>query len=282
MIINNFWNKIEERKGLFLVVFFIVFTLSYLLLAAFDFLPEPPKNDKDKVGDEAAELKSEVPSMTYVKSVNDGEHYKNGSIKAEITELDSDNSDKIIDLNKKTKKTKETAEKNNSKVNKNKGNIIISSDAEIKSNFLPTSIYIKKLNRKVNVNNPVSGSIDILNKSLLTGVVRHPDSAKLNQKGSVLIFGHSSYLPKVINKNFQAFNGIQGLVWGDLIEVNSDNFTYVYKVDKVYETKATDANIPIAGTKNKLVLATCNTFGEKEDRFIVEASRIQIKNLDKS
>ncbi len=278
MILDNFWNKIERKKGIFLMVFFIVFTLSYLLLTALDFLPEKPSEKDEKKDKEVAELRGVVSSG--YNNVSDEE---NGS-----TNLHQTNNTKILKSNNNTDNIVNTnnthkADESNYKNIEIEGEKTKKSDSMTESNFLPTSIHIKKLNRRLDVNNPVSGNIDSLNQSLLTGVVRHPDSANLNQKGSVLIFGHSSYLPKVINKNFQAFNGIQNLAWGDLIEVNSDNLTYLYKVDKVYETKSTDTNIPIAGTKNKLVLATCNTFGEKEDRFIVEASRVKIKNsVDKS
>lgn len=143
---------------------------------------------------------------------------------------------------------------------------------------LPTSIYIKRLDKEVDVINPVSRKIDDLDTALLSGAVRHPDSAKLGQDGNVFILGHSSYLPQIYNKNFQAFNGIQDLEWGDTIEVTSNNQVYVYRVDKVYKATADDATVvPIAGDERRLILATCNSFGTVSDRFIVEATEISVR-----
>jgi LPXTG-site transpeptidase (sortase) family protein len=145
--------------------------------------------------------------------------------------------------------------------------------------LLPESIYIKKFNRTVPVLNPDSRSIPELDAALLGGVVRHPDSADLSQDGNVFILGHSSYLPNVINKNFQAFNGIQDLAWGDTIEVTSDSYVVIYEVEKVYKAKAQDVTVPIAGTGPRLTLATCNSFGSTDDRYIVEAKRVAVRPL---
>jgi len=81
-------------------------------------------------------------------------------------------------------------------------------------------------------------------------------------------------LPRVFNKNFQAFNGIQNLEWGDKIEVHTDGFVYEYRVDKVYKAKAEEVTVPIADTGRMLTLATCNSFGSVDDRYIVEAKQV--------
>ena len=139
----------------------------------------------------------------------------------------------------------------------------------------PESIYISALDKEIKVLNPVSRDVADLDESLLSGAVRHPDSALFGQDGNVFILGHSSYLPQIYNKNFQVFNGIQDLEWGDTIEVTTDTKVYVYRVDKVYKATADDATvIPIAGDDRRLTLATCNSFGKVEDRFIVEAVEI--------
>lgn len=143
----------------------------------------------------------------------------------------------------------------------------------------PNSISIKKLDRVIPVLNPTSRAIDDLDNALLNGVVRHPDSAHLAQDGNVFILGHSSYLPSVVNSNFQAFNGIQKLEWGDIIEVSSDSHVYVYEVEKVFKARAQDVTVPIAGDSPRLVLATCNSFGSTDDRFIVEARQISVRAL---
>ena len=78
-------------------------------------------------------------------------------------------------------------------------------------------------------------------------------------------------MPVVHNKAFQAFNDIQKLKWGDLIEITTAEGLYVYRVDKVYRAKAHEVTVPIAGTEKRLFLATCNSFGSTDDRYIVEA-----------
>lgn len=144
----------------------------------------------------------------------------------------------------------------------------------------PISITLDSLGRTVSILNPTSRSISELDKALLKGVVRHPDSADLNeQNGNMLILGHSSYLKNVFNKNYQAFNGIQNLKWGDTITLRSRDYEYVYRVDRVYEAKASNVTIPTKSTEQKLTLATCDTFGAKEDRFIVESTLVSKKAL---
>ena len=144
----------------------------------------------------------------------------------------------------------------------------------------PISITLDDLNRTVSVLNPTSRSIPDLDAALLKGVVRHPDSADLNdENGNMLILGHSSYLNNVFNKNYQAFNGIQNMTWGDTITLKSGDTEYTYRVDKVYQAKASSVSIPTTSNGARLTLATCNTFGAKEDRFIVEAVLISKKAL---
>lgn len=146
--------------------------------------------------------------------------------------------------------------------------------AAVSADATPDKIIIDALDREVIILNPESSSIEALDTALLSGIARHPESADLLENGTMLLFGHSSYLPNVINKNFQAFNGIQKLEWGDTIRLQSADFEYVYRVDKVYEAKASNAEVSIANDGKKLTLVTCDSFGSKEDRFIVESTLI--------
>lgn len=138
----------------------------------------------------------------------------------------------------------------------------------------PISLRIDSLDKEVPVLNPESRVVSALDEALLKGVVRHPDSADLINTGTIFILGHSSYLPNVLNKNFQALNGIQNLVKGDTVRLRSSDGEYVYAVDRVYEAKASAADVPIQWDSAKLVLATCDSFGSKDDRFVVEATLV--------
>ncbi len=139
---------------------------------------------------------------------------------------------------------------------------------------LPVKIIFDSLDREVEVLNPETSTVAVLDAELLKGVVRHPDSADFKNTGTIFILGHSSYLPNVMNKSFQAFNGIQKLTWGDTIRLQSSDREYEYKVDRVYEAKASSAEVPLQFETAKLVLATCDSFGSKDDRFIVEATLV--------
>jgi len=144
---------------------------------------------------------------------------------------------------------------------------------------MPVSMYIERLDKTIDVLNPVSRTIADLDNALLSGVVRHPDSATPNIDGTVLILGHSSYLPNVLNRNFQAFNGIQNLEWGDIITLTSNGAEYTYRVERVYEARASEVTVPIKGDSKLLTIATCDSFGSTDDRHIVEAKQISVKML---
>ncbi|MAZ56568.1 hypothetical protein CL653_02150 [bacterium] len=151
--------------------------------------------------------------------------------------------------------------------------------ANITTAALPVKIVFDELDKEIAVLNPTSRSVADLDAALLEGVVRHPDSADFQNTGNIFILGHSSYLPNVMNKNFQAFNGIQNLDWGDTIRLWSTDTEYVYRVDRVYKAKASEVTVPLDTTRGKLTLATCNSFGSKDDRFMVEATLVSKKAL---
>lgn len=147
----------------------------------------------------------------------------------------------------------------------------------IEENALPIELRIPRLDKSISVLNPNSRNIADLDAALLDGVVRHPDSALLGQTGNVFILGHSSYLPTVLNHNFQAFNGIQNLEWGDVIEVVSEDFVFTYRVEKVFKARADELTVPIAVDEKMLTIATCNSFGSVDDRYIVEAKQVSVE-----
>ena len=135
----------------------------------------------------------------------------------------------------------------------------------------PIRMVIDALDRDITVLNPTSRRVADLDEALRHGAVRHPDAADFAREGNIFILGHSSRLPNVINRNYQIFNGIEDLEWGDIIRVYSEDTEYIYRVDRVYEARASEVTIEIAGTGPRLTLATCDSFGSIDDRFIVEA-----------
>lgn len=145
----------------------------------------------------------------------------------------------------------------------------------VEAGELPMRIVIPDAGVDVKVGNPARTDIKTLDFALLSGAVRYPTSAKLGEEGNVVIFGHSSYLPVVRNENFKAFNGIQNLSAGDSIIVTSKGTTYRYAVESVREVKASEGVIPLTVSGKKLTLATCNSFGTPQDRFVVTATLVE-------
>lgn len=222
---KNFQTVIDDimaNKFHFLAAFFCIFTLSYGILYALDFYPEPVTTDvmdESEATTTVEEQNTEAPAPV-----------------APVATIDP-------------------------------------------ADTLPLSLTIDALDRTVKVLNPASNSVEALDAALLNGVIRHPDSATFAEEGNMFIMGHSSYLPTVHNRNFQAFNGIQNLKFGDTITIESKNLVYTYQVEKTYKAKASGYTVPIAGKGKKLTLVTCNSFGSTEDRYVVEATLISTKKL---
>lgn len=140
---------------------------------------------------------------------------------------------------------------------------------------LPTKIEIPAINLSASIANPTTTDVEALDQYLLAGAVRYPTSAKLGETGNVVLFGHSSYLPIVRNQAYKTFNGIQKLVPGDVVTVYAADTAYTYRVRNVAKESANDAGISLATTGRVLTLSTCDSFGEKTDRFVVTADFVE-------
>lgn len=134
----------------------------------------------------------------------------------------------------------------------------------------PLRVYIPKIGTDVTISNPKTTDVVVLDEYLKKGVVRYDGSGLLGD-GNMLLFGHSSSLAQVVNKAYKAFNGFPKLVKGDLVYIDSENFRYVYKVETVKTVDSTTALVEFSSDKNMVTLSTCNTFGKKQERNVVEA-----------
>ncbi len=135
----------------------------------------------------------------------------------------------------------------------------------------PIRIVSKNIGLDSSIVNPASRKIDDLDRALLSGAVRYPGTAELGTDGTMLLFGHSSYLPIVRNQALKTFNNIQKLEQGDIIKVYSDSKEYRYQVTNVEQANAAADRIAIENAGRYVKLVTCNSFESKEDRFIVTA-----------
>lgn len=138
----------------------------------------------------------------------------------------------------------------------------------------PVRIVATKIGMDTKVNNPTSTKVEDLDESLLSGAVRYPTSAKLGEKGTVLLFGHSSYLPVIVNQAYKAFKGIQNLSKGDVVSVYSSTLEYRYAVESVSLANANEDVVELRQDGKYLTLITCDTFAKKSDRFIVTAKLV--------
>ena len=150
-----------------------------------------------------------------------------------------------------------------------------SNEAPIK----PTRIVASSIGLDLPILNPEDTAVSALDNALLTGSVRYPLSAQLNEEGNIFIFGHSSSLPVVKNKMFKAFNDISDLREGDTIKLMGGGMTHTYRVTSVRRTDAGEALVDFSKTNGRrLTLSTCDTFGGKNSRFVVEADFLASRN----
>ena len=139
----------------------------------------------------------------------------------------------------------------------------------------PERIVIHSIGVDLPVLNPTETSVEALDLALLSGSVRYPLSAKLNENGNVFIFGHSSRIAFVKNPMFKAFNRLSELRTGDTIKVTGGGMAHIYRVSEVRRTDVDEELIDLSPTQGKrLTLSTCDSFTGKSSRFVVEADLI--------
>jgi LPXTG-site transpeptidase (sortase) family protein len=139
---------------------------------------------------------------------------------------------------------------------------------------LPLSIKIPVIGVDAQVYNPATTSTEVLDSYLLKGAVRYPGSGLLGGSGNIFIFGHNTGIKIVNNQAFKTFNGLKDLKPGDLIYVYSEKTEYVYKVLNVKMVGADKALVEFSTKSEMLTISTCNNFGAKSDRYVVESEFI--------
>ncbi len=136
---------------------------------------------------------------------------------------------------------------------------------------LPQRLIIESLGIDLSVINPTTTDVAVLDKELMNGAVRYPTSGLLGENGkNMVIFGHSARIPGYYGM-YRAFNDIEKLSEGETIALQSGGKEYVYRVSKVEKKSANTGEIALGANNNKLTLVTCDGFGKKTDRWVVEA-----------
>jgi len=144
---------------------------------------------------------------------------------------------------------------------------------------VPIRIVIERIGVDTPVLSPASTDIDVLDRALLSGAVLYPGSGEAGENANMLIFGHSSYLPVVNNQAFKAFNELSKLSDGDIVHVYSESHTYSYRINDVWLARAEETVISFEASAPTLTLATCNTFGAKQERWIATAELLRTEQL---
>lgn len=137
--------------------------------------------------------------------------------------------------------------------------------------LVPSRITAPSISLEAEIIIPSSTEVDVLDSALLDGVVYYPDSGFLGKDSNIFLFGHSSFLPVVRNQNFRVFNRIKDLRIGDMIILESDGESFEYRVMANRLVKDHEVRIDFDTELSMLTLVTCNSFGQKEDRYIIEA-----------
>lgn len=137
-------------------------------------------------------------------------------------------------------------------------------------------IRAPKVGIDVAVNHPTTVDVASLDESLKNGAVYYPGSGT-PASGNVFIFGHSTNWAVVRNEAYRAFNGLDKLVAGDEIILETAEYDFVYRVDSVELVDADSALVYFDSTTPKLTVSTCNTFGEKQERHVAEATLVEAR-----
>jgi LPXTG-site transpeptidase (sortase) family protein len=136
----------------------------------------------------------------------------------------------------------------------------------------PVRVVAKDINLDISVVNPTSTDVDLLDDALTQGAVHYPTSAPLGINGTVLLFGHSSYLPVIIHQYYKTFDGIQDLKDGATVSVYSQDMRYDYSVTSVNTADAAADSIALPNDAEYLTLVTCDSFTQAtSSRYVVTA-----------
>lgn len=145
---------------------------------------------------------------------------------------------------------------------------------------LPVRIVVDEIGMDATIGNPETTDAVVLDQFLKSGSVRYPTSAMLGVNGTVVLFGHSSYLPVVANPAFKTFTDIQKLKPGADISVYSGEHEYRYEVTRVYKVAASDGVVELKSDGKYLTLVTCDSFNKRlSDRWIVESKLVGVYSI---
>lgn len=145
----------------------------------------------------------------------------------------------------------------------------------------PIRITISSVGIDAPISNPETRDVAKLDEYLTKGAVRYPDSGTLGG-GNMFLFGHSTGFKVVRNQAYKTFNNLKDVKAGDIITVYSATSTradgtiepsraFNYKAVSVTLVDDSKALVDFTRKEHMITISTCNTFGEKQERYVVEA-----------
>lgn len=137
-------------------------------------------------------------------------------------------------------------------------------------NFIPQKIEIPKIGVSSTVQFPSNVTVPSLDAALSKGAVYYPGSGTL-QAGNMFLFGHSTNWKVVNNQSYRTFNDLEKLIPGDEVILTSGGQQYVYTVLTVRHAPDNDVRVNFNTGGRTLTISTCDTFGKKQDRWVVDA-----------
>lgn len=143
-------------------------------------------------------------------------------------------------------------------------------EPEIITKTRPDRIVIPKIGVDSMIGQPDTQNVTVLDQFLTKGAVHYPGSGTI-EEGNIFLFGHSTGFRVVQNQAYKTFNNLDKLSKGDEIELTADGKVYTYKVSSVKLADEDEALVDFSDSSKKLTISTCNTFGAKQERWVVEA-----------
>ncbi len=140
----------------------------------------------------------------------------------------------------------------------------------------PLSIDIPEYNIHSSIESPLSNDVKTLDNSLLRAAVYYPGSG-FPGSNNMLIFGHSTSFKVVRNKAYQVFNNIKSVKPGTMIYIKTQTKTHIYKTKDVKKVSKYTAWIQFNSDKPMLTLSTCDSFGKRSDRWVLEAEYVGVQ-----
>jgi LPXTG-site transpeptidase (sortase) family protein len=141
---------------------------------------------------------------------------------------------------------------------------------EADTRTVPDRVYIPAISVDAEIRVPDAVDVPTLDNLLSLGAVYYPGSGVI-EGGNIFVFAHSTNWSVVRNEAYKTFNNLDDLQPGDSIFVTANGVEHEYIVETVRVAPDSEVLVSFGGAARRLTLSTCNTFGLKEERVVVEA-----------